>query len=144
MQKAISVELDEAIAANHDLEARLAQSEQALKDANAVIAERAGQLTLTMNELTAAGNKLTVSASAVIERDAQIVQLTARVTELETQATTVSQKAGEMFANISTSAITGAAEPVKPTKNELWAQYHALPITKQREFYLANQKEMSA
>jgi chromosome segregation ATPase len=144
MQRSITLELAEQTAINRDLEVRLTQSDLAFKEGTT----KMNDLTTQVQELTAQAALDKAALQAAQERTntdaAQIVQLTAKIADLEAAAKTVEQVAGDILGQVGAPPVEGATEPAKLTKDELWAQYRALPITKQREFYLANEKEMSA
>lgn len=144
MQRSITLELAEQTAINRDLEVRLTQSDLAFKEGTT----KMNDLTTQVQELTAQAALDKAAVQAAQERTntdaAQIVQLTTKIADLEAAAKTVEQVAGDILGQVGAPPVEGATEPAKLTKDELWAQYRALPITKQREFYLANEKEMSA
>lgn len=111
------------------------------------------------NALQALQGKLTTAegqvASLTTERDtarteattarAELATAQARVTELEGKQTTVEQRAAEVAATV------GTPTAVKPdgtkgdskTKEQLWTEYHALPIGEaQNAFYKKNRAQM--
>lgn len=145
-QKQIEAELAEAKTKVTAMEVDLAQANAA----NVAAADKEKQLADRIAVLTSE------NAALIVERDnalasaatvtTQVATLTATITKLEADAKTATQVAGEQLANIVTPPVAGLANAdAKPTKAELWAQYRAMndPF-KQREFYLANEKEMSA
>lgn len=144
-QKQIESELAELNTKNASLTVDLAQANAAnvaAADKEKQLADRIAVLTSEKAALIVERDNALASAATVTT---QVATLTATITKLEADAKTATQVAGEQLANIVTPPVAGLANAdAKPTKAELWAQYRAMndPF-KQREFYLANEKEMS-
>ena len=145
-QKRIETVLAEANAKVGTMEAELTQANAAniaAADTEKQLASRIAILTSENADLVKQVAGLKESAATVTT---QVATLTATITKLEAEAKTATQVAGKQLANIVTPPVAGLANAdAKPTKAELWAQYRAMNDPyKQREFYLANEKEMSS
>ena len=143
MDKNITATLNDQIEINHDLEARLSQSENALAEAGKSLAKAAEDAKEQDTRIQALTSRTTEQAAQLEAKDKTVAELTAKVANLEATATTTAQQAGALLAQVGTQPVEGTTAAAPATYDELWAQYRALPITQQREFYLAHQKEMS-
>lgn len=74
---------------------------------------------------------------------AQLSQLQEECAALRTAATMAETKVTEAVSSIGVPPVVIASQPYQaPTKNELWAEYHKLPVEARNAFYKANRDAM--
>lgn len=143
--KTITTQLSEALETIKTQEADLAQTNAANAEAKTAITDLTAKVTELTAERDAHAAQILVMEAAATELADALQDALADVEDLKTAAKTAAQVAGEQLGNIVAAPVENiSTQTAKPTKAELWAQYSALPITQQRAFYLANQKEMDA
>lgn len=112
---------------------RVSSLEADLNAANAIIAEA--------SELNKIKAKLETENSELL---AKLDEFNSQLTALSANAQTVEARATEIVASLGVPPVAFAANTVDPvkTKEQLWAEYHALPIEARNNFYKANRAAM--
>lgn len=112
---------------------RVSSLEADLIAANAIIAEA--------SELNKIKAKLETENSELL---AKLDELNSQLTALSANAQTVEARATEIVASLGVPPVAFASSTVDPvkTKEQLWAEYHALPIEARNNFYKQNRAAM--
>lgn len=112
---------------------RITSLEADLLAANAIIAEA--------SELNKTKVKLETENSNLL---AKLDDLNAQLTALSANSQTVEARANEIVAALGVPPVAIASAPIDPvkTKEQLWAEYHALPIEARNNFYKQNRAAM--
>lgn len=143
MKKTLAHEFEEAVAKIQALEVELAQNTAANSQAVADLKARDEQIAaLTKNHADLA-QELANAVEASKKSEATIAELTTKISELEASAKSAEQIAGERLANVATEPV-GALASAPVTKDELWAQYHALTDQMaRRDFWTKHKSQLS-
>lgn len=144
MKKTFAEQITEATTRVDQLTAELAAANAANLDAAAAITQRDEALAKLTAEHAAIAHDLANALESAKQQSEQVATLAARITELEASAQTADQIAGERLANVAAEPAPQLTVAAPATKDELWAQYHALKDpTERRAFWLRHKQTLS-
>lgn len=143
MKKTVIEQLSEAQETIKGLETDLAQANSANKTAAEDLSKLNKELADAKHGEAVALNSLKDEQTKAAGLEATVKDLQAQVDKLKADAKTAEQIAGERLGNVAAEPV-GKLAATATSKDELWAQYHALqsPVAR-RDFWMKHKQQLS-